>query len=579
MSNRSPKLKFAVIAVLVAASALTLRGSNAEHRAHLSRDLVSHVTRHVKARTRVIARGSDAQLDDIARRHHLQIVRRFEGGAVFAANAEELTRLAGESQVDNLSGDLPVRNTMTISNQSTAADQVRAGYSGLLLGLGAIPAVTGKGIGIAVVDSGIAAHSALAGRVVANVSFVNGDSSTNDDFGHGTHVAGIIAGVNTKTTSLYNGGIAPGANLINVRVLGDDGSGYTSDVLAGIDWVIANKAKYNIRVMNLSLGHPVTEPCATDPLCQAVGRAYAAGIVVVAAAGNNGTSPDGRMVLGGIVSPGNSPFAITVGAINTAGTVSRGDDTVTTYSSRGPTEYDFTVKPDMAAPGNKIISLEAYNSYLSKYYSGLHKAGSGTNAYMQLSGTSMAAPMVSGAVALLLQGTPSMVPAQVKFSLQTGAVYMPDAGLIGAGAGSVNFWATRKFVANGLINSLLNTVASLLGGGSGIAYWDSGSMSHRVYNRTGIRLLSLTDLLAALVNPSILRFGDLNLIGLTNPLANLTGNRLVWGGQISGMAGQDEILWGTKIYSQSGDEILWGTSGGDEILWGTSTTLTADDPQ
>jgi serine protease AprX len=258
------------------------------------------------------------------------------------------------------------------------------------------------------------------------------------------------------------------------------------------------------------------------------------------------------------------------------GTTGRSDDVVTSYSSRGPTEYDFVVKPDVAAPGNKIVSLEANNSYLSTHYPTLHKAGAGTNAYMQLSGTSMATPMVSGAVALLLQGTPSMVPAQVKFSLQIGATYMPDAGLIGAGAGSVNFWASRKFVANGLINNLLNTVASLLGGGSGVSYWDSGTLSHRVYNRTGIRLLSLTDLLSALVNPAVLKYGDLNLVGLTNPLANLTGNRLVWG-EVAGWTGsQDEILWGSTIHSQSGDEILWGSSGGDEILWGSSV-LTDDD--
>jgi serine protease AprX len=282
------------------------------------------------------------------------------------------------------------------------------------------------------------------------------------------------------------------------------------------------------------------------------------------------------MILGGILSPGNSPFAITVGALNTFGTTGRSDDEVTTYSSRGPTEYDFTVKPDVAAPGNRIISLEASNSYLSTRYSGLHKAGSGSNAYMQLSGTSMAAPMVTGAVALLLQGTPNMAPAQVKFSLQTGATYLPEAGLIGGGAGSVNFWSTRKFVANGLVNSLLNTVASLLGGGSGVSYWDSGTLSHRVYNRTGIRLLSLSDLLGALVNPGLLKYGDLNLIGLTNPLANIMGNRLVWG-QVAGWTySEDEILWGTTIYSQSGDEILWGTSGGDEILWGTSVMTDPD---
>src|SRR4029453_8968836 len=207
---------------------------------------------------------------------------------------------------------------------------------------------------------------------------------------------------------------------------------------------IANRATHNIRVMNLSLGHSVTEPCATDPLCQAVGRAYAAGIVVVGAAGNYGLSADGRMILGGILSPGNSPVAITVGALNTFGTTSRGDDEATSYSSRGPTEYDFVVKPDVAAPGNRIISLEAQHSYLSTSYAALHKAGSGSNAYMQLSGTSMAAPMVSGAVALMLQGTPNLIPAQVKFSLQNGATYLPEAGLIGAGAGSGNFRARRK---------------------------------------------------------------------------------------------------------------------------------------
>jgi serine protease AprX len=576
MADKFPRLKAVLVVALIATSALTIRGSNTERRAHLSRDLVSHLARHTSLRARVILRGTDAEVDAIAGRNGLKVLRRIAGGAVVAANAVELNKLASDAGVENLSGDLLVRNTMTVSNASTAADQVRAGYSGLLLGLGSISSVTGKGVGVAVVDSGIAPHSALANRVVANVSFVTGDSSPDDDYGHGTHVAGIIAGANTKTTSLYNGGIAPGANLINVRVLGADGSGYTSDVIAGIDWVIANKATYNIRVMNLSLGHSVTEPCATDPLCQAVGRAYAAGIVVVAAAGNYGASADGRMILGGILSPGNSPFAITVGAINTFGTVGRDDDAVTTYSSRGPTEYEFVVKPDVAAPGNKIISLEAYNSYLSRNYAGLHKAGSGTNAYMQLSGTSMAAPMVSGAVALLLQGTPNMLPAQVKFSLQTGATYLPEAGLVGGGAGSVNFWATRKFVANGLVNSLLNTVTNLLGGGSGVSYWDSGTLSHRVYNRTGIRLLSLSDLLAALVNPSLLKYGDLNLVGLTNPLANLTGNRMVWGNVAGWTHSEDEILWGTRIYSQSGDEILWGTAGGDEILWGTTVMTDPD---
>ena len=150
-------------------------------------------------------------------------------------------------------------------------------------------------------------------------------------------------------TTLFNGGIAPGAQLVNVRVLGADGSGLTSDVIAGIDWVIANRARYKIRVINLSLGHPVTEPAPTDPLCQAVARATAQGIIVVASAGNDGMTADGRTVLGSIVSPGNSPFALTVGALDTQGTAGRSDDTVASYSSAGqPARSDG--QPDVVAP-------------------------------------------------------------------------------------------------------------------------------------------------------------------------------------------------------------------------------------
>src|SRR5256885_5680939 len=183
-------------------------------------------------------------------------------GIVVAAAGAERAALADDADVASLSGDLPVHTWMSVSNASTAADQTRAGAPGLF-GIGGIPAVTGQGVGVAVIDSGVNPHPAIANRIVANVSLVTGDPSYLDAFGHGTHVAGIIAG-NTSAasgvTTLYNGGIAPGANIINVRELGADGTGLTSDVIARIDWAIDNRARYNIRIINLSLGHPVTEP-------------------------------------------------------------------------------------------------------------------------------------------------------------------------------------------------------------------------------------------------------------------------------------------------------------------------------
>ena len=177
-----------------------------------------------------------------------------------------------------------------------------------------------------------------------------------------------------------------------MRVLGPTVQELTSDVIAGIDWVIANRQRYNIQVINLSLGHPAMESAATDPLCQAVARAVTVtvGIVVVASAGNAGHTADGRTVLGGISSPGDSPYAITVGATNAHGTASRADDTLATYSSRGPTRFDFAMKPDLVAPGNRVVGPEAPNSWIASTYPAFHVSGTGANS-LALSGTSMSA--------------------------------------------------------------------------------------------------------------------------------------------------------------------------------------------
>ena len=326
--------------------------------------------------------------------------------------------------------------------QSIGADQVWAGSDDM-------PALNGAGVTVAVIDSGIdTRHNAfLRRRVLATKDFTGGDGI--DLYGHGTHVAGIIAGQAGRLaeTQEYRG-IAPGANLINLRVLGADGSGYASDVIEAIDWAIDHRKEYKIKVINLSLGAPVLQTYRDDPMCEAVERAVKAGITVVASAGNFGRDADGRSVYGAITSPGNSPYALTVGALDTHGTPQRSDDTLAAYSSKGPTRYDLVIKPDVAAPGSHVVSAESTGAYMSQTYPERHVAGSGADAYMQLSGTSMAAAVVSGSVALLFEGRGSLTPAEAKIALQVTSGFDTSAGLVGAGTGSVNIIAAVQFVSS-----------------------------------------------------------------------------------------------------------------------------------
>jgi serine protease AprX len=547
-------------------------------RPSLSQDLTKFLAGRAEGTVRVIAVGDPTRTRSAGRRVGARERRTLTQGVALEVSRDQLQQLIDEGEVLHFSPDLPVVTTMDVTNQSTGADQVWAGWGGLVLGLGSYRGVTGQGVGVAVVDSGIAArHSALSRQILASVDLASTATGTDDEFGHGTHVAGIIAGqasAATGVTSRFGGGTAPGARLINVRVLGADGAGYTSDVIAGIDWVIANRERYNIRVMNLSLGHPVLEPCAIDPLCQAVARAYGAGVVVVASAGNGGRTADGSMVLGGISSPGNSPFAITVGALNTHATTTRQDDTVASFSSRGPTKFEFAVKPDIVAPGTRIVAPESPDAWIGSNYPQFHTAGSGNNGYQSLSGTSMSAAVVSGGVALLLQANPSLTPAQVKLALQTTATYMPDAGLIGAGAGSVNLRAARQVASEGLLGSLTTRIAGRLVGATGMTYWDSGRLISRLY-QSGPRLIGT--LLAPLVwlNPGLLQWGDLNLLGLQNPVGTTAPNYIVWG-EVAGWTSSYYIVWGETIVTPQNDYIVWGEGGGDYIVWGESRVI--DEP-
>lgn len=524
-------------------------------------------------RVRVIVQADDKALSTVRGRLRGLLRRELAGAVVLDVTRDELDRLSRDSSIAHISGDIPVSAHTALTNQITAATDVWKGEEGLL-GLLGTPGYDGSGVVVAVLDSGIAPHKALGNRVIARVNMVSWEADApGDAYGHGTHIAGAVTGsgsVASKVAPSYGGGSAPGAKLVDVRVLGRGGMGLTSDVIAGIDWAIANRAKYGIRVLTMALGHPVTEPSTTDPLCRAVARAVASGLVVVASAGNYGQTAEGAPIMGGITSPGNSPFAITVGAIDAGGTTKRSDDRVAAFSSRGPTRFEFIAKPDIVAPGTRLVSLEAKDSYLSSTYPQWHVGGGGTNAYMRLSGTSMATGVVAGGVALLLQANPGLTPEQVKIALQMGATYMPDAGLVGAGAGSVHFGNSMKVASAALLTSLTSTVSSVLGTGAGAAYMDRGTLIDRIYDRTDIRLLGLLDLNLLFLQGA--EPGVLNLLGLNNPLANTPANWLVWG-EVAGWTSSYYLVWGTAAQSPSGQYLVWGTTdytGSSYLVWGTS---------
>lgn len=544
-----------------------------QHGPTLSRDLTHHAAGpHLH---HVIVQADDTALDELTSRG-VALRRRLTGAVALDVDDAQLDALQHDTRIAHISGDLPVVSQQAaVTNQVTEATSVWQGTSGLL-GLLSTPGYTGTGIVVAVLDSGIATHAALDKRVIAHVNLVSSEPGVKGDpFGHGTHVAGIIGGNTTAAkyvTNQYAGGSAPSVSLVDVRVLGANGSGLTSDVIAGIDWVIAHKSTYKIRVLNVSLGHPITEPAATDPLVQAIEQAVAAGITTVVSAGNYGLSPSGAPELGGITSPGNAPDAITVGAIDTNYTVSSSDDVVAPYSSRGPTEYDFEAKPDVVAPGTHIVSCEVPGSYLSVTYPQWHVAGSGTNAYMRLSGTSMATAVVSGGVALLLNAEPSLSPAQIKVALQMGARFMPSAGLIAAGAGSVNFYQSETTEQQSLLTALTTTLTKLLGVGSGAAYRDRGTLISRVYDGSGINLLNLLGVLNLFGTADAAEYGVLNLAGTSNPIGYEAPNYIVWG-NVSQWSSSYYIVWGNSIEDPEGEYIVWGnadTTDSNYIVWGNS---------
>jgi serine protease AprX len=416
---------------------------------------------------------------------------------------------------------------------------------------------TGAGVGVAVIDSGIATwHDDITKgasatiypygnqRVKKFVDFVNGQSHPYDDDGHGTHVAGIIGG-NGYDSRGEKAGIAPGASFVSLKVLDANGVGTISNIIAALNWVAVNHKTYNIRVVNVSVGARVNESYWTDPLTLAAKAVVEKGVVVVAASGNFGKNLLGNVQYGAITAPANAPWVLTVGASSTEGTLTRRDDVMANFSSNGPTHIDFAAKPDLVAPGVGTISLAAPGSTFFLKGKDLVEAkpSIGYPAYLTLSGTSMAAPVVTGTVALMLQANPSLTPNLVKAILQYTAEEYDGYSPLRQGAGFLNSLGAVKLAK---------------------FYKD---------NRVGARMP-----IQKVWSQQIIWGNHLLSGGYLNPLGNAWSTQTVWGA--AGLRGDDNIVWGTNCgggcdnivwgtRDASGDNIVWGTRGDDNIVWGT----------
>ena len=434
---------------------------------------------------------------------------------------DSLRAVERDPDVTRISTDAPVASLAIEKPQSSLIDRAASlasfDQSHLLATLGlvavqdgkfvrAVP-YTGNNVGVAVIDSGLDQNYADLNAVtfynaVGNII----QTPRSDGYGHGTHVSGLTGSNALASRGDYQG-VAPAVRFIEMRVLDKNGNGYTSDVINAINYVVRNKKTLGLGVINLSLGHPIYEPAAFDPLVQAVEAAVREGIVVVVAAGNFGGDPIAHVPgYAGITSPGNAPSAITVGAVETYQTNTRSDDVVAWFSSRGPTWYDGFQKPDIVAPGSHLVSNISPSSTIYQMYPG-GRITAGLMPYFKLSGTSMSAPVVSGIVATMLEastrnGAP-LTPNAIKAILQFTAIPLPDHDVLTQGAGEVN--------------------------GAGAI------------------------VLAAAINP-LTTVGSWWLATGVSPYTVIAGETLSWGQRL---VWSDRVVWGNQVYT---NDPAWATT-------------------
>jgi serine protease AprX len=493
--------------------------------------------------------------------HRLGVVK----GIALTIPLSALPALEADAEVVSISLDHPLRASDDITDVATGVPSAwNAGYNG-------------AGIGVAVIDSGIndthpdlwnsnESHS----RVVYHQDFT-GNATTNssgaqyDLYGHGTHVAGIIGGNGYLSSGNYQG-VAPNVTLVDLRALDSTGAGTDSNVIAAIQQAISLQKKYNIQVINLSLGRGISVSYTQDPLCQAVESAWQAGIVVVVAAGNYGRlSVDGSNGYGTITAPGNDPFVITVGAMNSNGSSSPSAETMTSYTSKGPTTYDHVVKPDIMAPGNNIVSLAAPGAALeAEYPAQLVNGNDGNPDYFTLSGTSMATPVVSGAVALLVQQNGNLTPDQVKALLmQSTNSSFPTSTVVSVPSLDETF--TEYYDAFSVGSGLLNVQSALS---------DNSLAPSNV---------------GAALSPYVVYNSSSGSVSMVKGNSNVPAKSVVWG---SSKAWSWWAIWGSNVNGNSvvsnsalpwNDDLLtafsvvWGSSAqATSVVWGSSSGTSSE---
>ncbi|HEX3824466.1 MAG TPA: S8 family serine peptidase [Mycobacteriales bacterium] len=395
-----------------------------------------------RGRLHVVVQGGRSTEPIVARlggrvTHDLSLI----GGFAAIVPASSLSRIAAQPGVRSITADsamkvMAVSPTTDVSGlqppdvyqQVVQSDQLQAAGD------------AGRGVTVALIDTGVTPMADTSSQLVSvaqdpfgisHASCVNfaGDGTCNDLYGHGTFIAGLIAGTGAASDGQY-AGVAPAAKVLSVKIAGADGSADVSTVIAAIQWVVAFRNTYNIKVLNLSLGTNGSQSYQLSPLDFAVEKAWQSGIVTVVSASNLGPGPST------IDKPADDPFVLTVGAIDDGGTAALSDDNVPPWSARGPTAADGLAKPDVVAPGVGLISLAAPGASITTQFPAAMDPP-----YRQGSGTSMSTAVVSGLVADIRSAEPAWSPDRVKFALMSTAVPDADSDPTAIGAGLVNGYA------------------------------------------------------------------------------------------------------------------------------------------